>query len=100
MREPRPSRRAGHQRANWLVRIFYDLCDEQRASVVDVADRAGLGRGTVSRWQAENSPRVTSLEAVLNVLGYRLAIVPIDCTGPQDIARWERRADRSNGVSL
>lgn len=79
--------------AHPLVRMFYRLLAEQQVTALDVAERAGLSAGTISQWRATYAPRVGNLDAALNVLGYRLAIVPIDCTRPQDMARWERRAD-------
>lgn len=76
LRTPHPKRveRRGHP----LVREFRSLMDEQRVGVTDVAERAGIGTATIVKWSCAHSPTVVALEAALNVLGYRLAIVPAD----------------------
>ena len=60
--------------------VFLDArINERRLSAQGICDQAGLGRGTISRWRTEgHSPSVGNLEAVLNVLGYRLAVVPLE----------------------
>lgn len=89
----RPPQRIVKARCHPLVRALLDLCREQQICQLDVADRAGLGRSTIRSWRLRYMPAVDLLDAALNVLGYRLAIVPIDCTRPQDVARWERVPD-------
>lgn len=42
---------------------------------------AGLSRNTISNWRRRSMPSVSHLDAVLNALGYRLAILPCDNSG-------------------
>lgn len=78
LRAPHPKRRARPiaPKAHPLARRFFELMDEQGAALTDVAQRAGLGVATLVKWKYRHAPTVAALEAGLNVLGYRLAIVP------------------------
>lgn len=93
MRTARPYMRRSDDHAHPLVRQVFRLCDDQRASVRDVQQRAGLAHNTMRRWRSHHSPTVINLEAILAVLGYKLAIVPEDCHRPQDFARYQIRDD-------
>jgi len=73
-RRPRP-RRHTRPHAHPLVREFLGLLEAEGVSITDVADRAGLGRATLIKWKYRHAPTVVALEAALNVLGYRLAIL-------------------------
>ncbi len=73
-------------RAHPLVRRFYELVLEQQMSLTEVAKKAGIHSYTMSRWRTHNSPTVESLEAVLNVLGYRLVVRPVCEKRLSDIA--------------
>ena len=53
--------------------------EHQPDHVVVVA--AGLSRNTISNWRRRSMPSVSHLDAVLNALGYRLAILPCDNSG-------------------
>jgi transcriptional regulator with XRE-family HTH domain len=47
----------------------------QRASQEDVAARAGVASSTMRKWrQGINSPKLSDIEAVINVLGGKLVI--------------------------
>lgn len=91
MRAPHP-KRVDDSRAHPLVRLLYEIIREQQAAVTDVAERAGLSHVTLVKWRTSYAPTVVALEAALNVLGYRLAIVPDTCKRQQDYARYERHA--------
>lgn len=59
-----------------IVRWIWQQINDQRASQEDVAERAGINSSTLRKWRdGVRSPRVVELEAVVNVLGYRLKIV-------------------------
>lgn len=79
LRRPHPKR---HQRpvaphAHPLARRFFELLDQQGIALCDIAERAGLSHVTLSKWKSSHAPTVVALEAALNALGWRLAIVPI-----------------------
>lgn len=55
-----------------------DIVQERNLSASRVSRQAGVGESTISNWRTKgNSPSVGNLEAVLNVLGFRLAVVPL-----------------------
>ena len=64
-------------RGHPLVRRFFEIVNERQHTVVAVARRAGVTRNTIFTWH-HSTPTLPSLEAALNVLGYRLAIVPLE----------------------
>ena len=80
MRRPHPKRFACPVRshAHPLVKKLLALAEEQRASLVDIAERAGIAHVTICKWKYCHSPSVVTLEAALNVLGYELQIRPRD----------------------
>lgn len=60
-----------------LVRRLYEVLNQQQAQVTEVAAEAGVTKGTMWSWKRRTMPRVDDLDAAFNVLGYRLAAVPI-----------------------
>ena len=65
-------------RAHPLVQEFRALAEKQRMSLTRITMEAGLGERTISGWSIDRSPTVANLEAALNVIGYRLVIVPVE----------------------
>lgn len=62
-----------------LIRQLYMLVvNHPTHSLSSVAVAAGLNNGTVAEWRRRQMPSLKSFDSVLRVLGYRLAIVPID----------------------
>lgn len=61
--------------AHPLAREFFEIVEESRRSLRSIAGEMGVHAKTLSSWKKTNSPNVTSLEAALNVLGYRLVIL-------------------------
>ena len=57
-----------------LVRQVFQLINEQRASLTDVSEKAGVRRCTLSDWRYRRNPNLLSLQAVVQALGYRLTI--------------------------
>lgn len=92
MRTAHPGYRVSYDRAHPLVRRMFKIMDSQRASLLDVADRAGLHYGSITRWCQFHSPKIDALEAVLNVLGYRLTVSPIDCGKPRGPDKQKRKS--------
>ena len=49
----------------------------QKVSAHKVAKAAGLCDPAISTWRRGSSPSIGNFDAVLNVLGYRLAVAPL-----------------------
>lgn len=59
-----------------IVRWIWTQINHQHASQEDVATRAGINSSTLRKWRdGVRSPRIMELEAVVNVLGYKLKVV-------------------------
>ncbi|PWC26392.1 hypothetical protein CR165_23445 [Pseudoroseomonas aestuarii] len=65
---------------------------EKRVTYVQAAHRSGLSRESLTAWRVRNIPDVTSLEAVLGVLGLRLEVVDAE-TGRRFEPRPETMAN-------
>lgn len=64
---------------NPLVRRLVQIRRAKRVSQRGVSARAGLATGACRRWEAGmHEPALGNFEAALNVLGYRLEIVPLE----------------------
>jgi transcriptional regulator with XRE-family HTH domain len=61
--------------AHPLVRRLFEIINEQRATIQEVADKAGVQRGSISDWRYRNSPLLSTFEAALNAVGYKLVIM-------------------------
>lgn len=61
--------------AHPLVRRLFEEANRQQTTLTEISARAGLRRGTVSLWGRRQNPRIDQLDAALNVLGLRLAVV-------------------------
>lgn len=48
----------------------------QKKSMKKVATRAGYDKDSLYRWQHGAQPRIDAVEAVLDVLGYKLEALP------------------------
>ena len=61
-------------RCHPAVMMFYMELNEQRTTLTEVAERAGIRRAKITQWGKRNHPRVDDLEAALNVLGLELFV--------------------------
>lgn len=60
-----------------FVRWIWTEMNYQRASQEDIAARSGVSSSAMRKWhQGINSPKLMDIEAVVNALGYDLAIKP------------------------
>lgn len=60
-----------------LLQDFFALIDQDERSYTLIATRAGVTKQTLSYWRhGHRTPSAQALENVLQVLGYRLKIVP------------------------
>ena len=57
-----------------LVRLLYDLINQQEQGLRSVSQRSGVSSSTIHSWRYRRSPTVTNFQAVLNSLGYELVI--------------------------
>lgn len=55
-----------------LYDVIKQLCKEKNISVTSVERNAGLGTGTISKWN-KSSPKVDSLKAVATVLHVKVS---------------------------
>lgn len=65
--------------------LMFWLEDTIRAGDISAAQcslRAGISINAISGWRRGQSPSIGNFDAVLNVLGYRLAVVPLQQSGP------------------
>jgi hypothetical protein len=77
--EGSPSRITVPDRAHPLSRLVFAEMQRQGITYVDMADKSGISRETLTAWRVRNVPDLTSLEACFGVLRLRLA--PIDTEG-------------------
>lgn len=54
--------------------VIKDICKEKNISVSEVEKRAGLGNGTITKWN-QSVPNLKNLEAVANVLGIKATTI-------------------------
>jgi transcriptional regulator with XRE-family HTH domain len=77
MRLYRRQRRLPASNTHPLVKFLSHEMARQRATLSDVAERAGVCVKTISAWRGgDRAPKLADMEAVLNVLGYDLKAVP------------------------
>lgn len=58
-----------------IVRWIWREMNRQRASQEDVAKRAGISSSAMRKWrQGINSPKLSDIEAVVNVLGSEITV--------------------------
>lgn len=65
-----------------LIGEFDRLQQEASLSDGEVVRRAGVAASLIGMWRGGRHPRLANFDAVLNVLGYRLAIVPLSPASP------------------
>ena len=59
-----------------LVRELFNIMNEHKLMITDVAADSGVSNRTISDWRYTRSPSLSAFEAVLNNMGYDLQIVP------------------------
>ena len=57
---------------------FFNVLNATDRPIGNIVQEAGMERTALYDWGRRQSPVVTNLEAVLNVLGYTLKIVPLE----------------------
>jgi hypothetical protein len=61
-----------------VVRGAIEIVDAGGLAYDCVEERAGVGHRTLRHWRNGRMPQVANLDAVLQVMGYRLSIVKMD----------------------
>lgn len=67
--------------AHPLVRDLYREANRQHVTLTEIAAEAGIRRCSIHQWGSKNHPRIDQLDAALNTLGLRLAILPLEDEG-------------------
>jgi hypothetical protein len=57
-----------------VVRDFFKIVDEQHESLKKVSELTGINRNTMTSWRNRTMPKVDTIEAALNVVGYTMII--------------------------
>ena len=60
---------------NPVIQFLFKEMHRQRMCQMDMSERIGLHRDTLRNWRTRYNPRITDVEAALNVLGYTLKAV-------------------------
>lgn len=66
------------EKAHPLARQLFELMAEERVTILDLAEKAGVNRNTLTWWKGKSKPQLDLLEACLNSLGYELCIRKVD----------------------
>lgn len=59
---------------NYCVQFLFDEIYRTQSNEGRVAKQVGIERNTIRNWRLRTMPRVDTLEAALNHLGYRLTV--------------------------
>lgn len=62
------------EKAHPLVRELFEIMNQHQLLIDDVVNGSGVKRAAVSEWRHRRSPSLTSFEAVLSNMGYKLVI--------------------------
>jgi hypothetical protein len=69
-------RRTVPQNVHPCVRRLFELLSGHDEPNLIACERAGVPTDTVRSWRTRNMPRVDSLDAALNSIGYELVVMP------------------------
>lgn len=69
--------------AHPVVHTLFTEMNGQMTTMAEVAERSGVNAHTIRGWRGRWVPTVANLDACLNVLGLRLAVVPINGPMPR-----------------
>lgn len=57
-----------------VVREFFQLAHDKGEDYTVIAEKAGVSKETITRWQNSASPNLNTFTACLNAMGYDLYI--------------------------
>lgn len=58
--------------AHPLVRLLFTEMNKQQIGVLDVAERSGVNKNTITGWRLKSVPNIANLAACFSVLGIEL----------------------------
>lgn len=64
------------EHAHPLVRQFFEILNDHKATMMDVSKKAGPHWSTIQSWSRRSNPYIGNFEAALNAMGYELVIRP------------------------
>ena len=62
------------QHAHPLVRKLFEEMNKQQIGVVDLAERCGVNKNTISGWRKKSIPNIINIEACFSVLGMEVSL--------------------------
>jgi hypothetical protein len=65
-------------RCHPLIKELFRRINEEKATMHELAGRAGCIYSTISDWRYRRNPNLVTLTAVANALGYDIALVPLN----------------------
>lgn len=57
-----------------LIRSLFEAVDKTDMTLAEIGKRSGISMQSLVNWRSGMQPTLTNIEAVLNVVGYELAI--------------------------
>jgi hypothetical protein len=63
--------------AHPLVKQLYEIMEDKKLSLRDVAERADVSSKAMIKWKRWRSPTLVTFEAALRATGYELMVQPI-----------------------
>ncbi len=66
-------------KAHPLIKQLFTLMNEHQTTMVELGERVGLGRQTISGWRYNRTPNLRDIEAAFNALGYDLVTKALGC---------------------
>lgn len=70
----RPKRPVDTLRVSPLVKRFFEICHERGDDYSTIAEKAGVSKETIMRWQTNNAPNLITFTACLEAMGHELEI--------------------------
>lgn len=60
-----------------IIKEVLKMVEESKIPIAKIEEECGFGYRTISRWRTKNGANLYNVQAVLNYLGYKLAIEKI-----------------------
>ena len=62
------------QHAHPLVRRLFEEMNKEQIGVVDISERSGVNKNTISGWRKKSIPSIINIEACFSVLGMEVSL--------------------------
>ena len=63
--------------AHWVVKRLFRIIEKEQISISLLGRKSGVQREAIASWRYAGNPKLMSIEACLNALGYEFRIVSI-----------------------